>query len=154
VESETTLRFEVSDQGIGISPEDRKRLFSAFEQADGSTTRKYGGTGLGLVISKRLVEMMGGVIGVESVVGVGSTFWFTVVLRKGCDVAALEPVPLPGVDEARLRAEYPGARILLAEDEPINGEVSRMLLEAAGMVVDHAEDGAAAVALARRGSYA
>jgi PAS domain S-box-containing protein len=151
-ESETTLRFEVSDQGIGISPEDRKRLFSAFEQADGSTTRKYGGTGLGLVISKRLVEMMGGVIGVESVVGVGSTFWFTVVLRKGCDVAALEPVPLPGVDEARLRAEYPGARILLAEDEPINGEVSRMLLEAAGMVVDHAEDGAAAVALARRGT--
>jgi two-component system sensor histidine kinase/response regulator len=86
--------------------------------------------------------------------GAGSTFWFTVVLRKGCDIAAPEPVPLPGVDEARLRAEYPVRASLLAEDEPINGEVSRMLLEAAGLEVDHAEDGAVAVALARKGSYA
>ncbi len=152
--SERTLRFEISDQGIGISPEDRHRLFSAFEQADGSTTRKYGGTGLGLVISKRLVEMMGGMIGVESVVGAGSTFWFTVALRVGTDNAAPDPAPPPGVAEVRLREQYSGARILLAEDEPINGEVSRMLLEAAGLAVDHAEDGAVAVALARECGYA
>lgn len=77
--------------GIGIRPEDQKRLFVAFGQVDGPSTQKYGGSALGLAISKRLVQMMGGEIGVDSVPGQGSTFWFTV--RMGKATAAVLPAP-------------------------------------------------------------
>jgi PAS domain S-box-containing protein len=148
------LRFEVRDSGIGITPEDQKRLFTAFEQADGSTTRKYGGTGLGLAISKRLTHMMGGEIGIESQAGVGSLFWFTVRLQK-IESAFEAPANPPGRSaEEILLTRYLNTRVLLAEDEPINQEVSRGLLEDAGFRVDLAEDGVEAVELARTHAYA
>ncbi len=147
------LRFQVEDTGIGLSEEERSRLFTAFEQADGSMTRKYGGTGLGLAISKRLVLMMGGGIGVESRVGIGSTFWFTARLAKDLDyVAAGQDAPVDTA-ETRLKSCFPRAHVLLAEDEPINQEVSTDLLEDAGLRVDLAEDGAMALEMARRTDY-
>jgi signal transduction histidine kinase/CheY-like chemotaxis protein len=151
------LRFDVQDSGIGISDEDQKRLFTAFEQADGSLTRKYGGTGLGLAISKRLARLMGGDAGVVSAVGQGSTFWFTARLRKaqGTDAVALpEPGIAKGEAEVLLQLGYSGTRVLLAEDEPLNQEVSRSVLEEVGFDVDLAGDGAEAVAMAREGRYA
>jgi CheY-like chemotaxis protein len=149
------LRFEVTDTGIGISPEDQKRLFSAFEQADGSRTRKYGGTGLGLAISQRLARMMGGDVEVSSQPGVGSTFWLTVRVPKAA-AGAVPPAPTfaPGVAEARLKEKFFGTLVLLAEDEPINREVSLMLLEDAGLTVDLAADGTEAVELAKHNRYA
>jgi CheY-like chemotaxis protein len=154
--NDVLLRWEVVDTGIGIAAEDQKRLFTAFEQADGSMTRKYGGTGLGLAISKRLVNMMGGEVGVESQAGSGSTFWFTVRLGKAPMVnGAVPPAPTFAQDsaEARLKTQFAGTRILLAEDEPINQEVSRGLLEDVGLAVDLAEDGVQAVDMAKQNRY-
>jgi signal transduction histidine kinase/CheY-like chemotaxis protein len=153
---EVLLRCEVTDTGIGIAPEDQKRLFTAFEQADGSMTRKYGGTGLGLAISKRLVNMMGGEVGVDSQSGSGSTFWFTLRLGKAPTVnGAVLSAPTFSQDsaETRLKAQFAGTCILLAEDEPINQEVSRGLLEDVGLVVDLAEDGVQALELAKQNRY-
>jgi signal transduction histidine kinase len=149
------LRFEVRDEGVGIRPEHLQRIFSAFEQADGTMTRKYGGTGLGLAICKRLARMMDGEIGVDSRPGEGSTFWFTARVEKAAEVAAAAAENSPAESaEARLRQQHAGARVLLVEDEPINQEVSRDLLESAGLAVDLAEDGRVAVDLARRRRYA
>jgi CheY-like chemotaxis protein len=146
------VRFEVADTGIGIAPEAMSRLFSAFEQADNSMTRKYGGTGLGLAITRRLAELMGGEVGADSTPGVGSTFWFTVKLKKGGEATAAPPAIADA--ETLLRQRHAGSRILVADDEPINREVAQMQLEVVGLVVDTAEDGAEAIALARKTTYA
>ena len=153
-EDELTLRFEVQDTGIGISPADLKRLFLAFEQADSSMTRKYGGTGLGLAISKRLAEMMGGNMGVDSQPNTGSTFWFTARLGKHTETPATSSTIDPKQAENLLKTQYAGTRILLAEDEPINQEVLKALLSDVNLVVDIAEDGIEALELAKRNTYA
>jgi CheY-like chemotaxis protein len=143
------LRIEVTDQGIGISPEVQAKLFNAFTQADGTISRKYGGTGLGLIISKRIALLMGGDAGVISTEGQGSTFWATVKLKKGTRVVA------KNVDaDAQIRQRYRGQRILVVDDDPINREVAVMQLLVADLVVDTAGDGAEAVSLARKNSYA
>ncbi|NTV94620.1 MAG: response regulator [Thiobacillus sp.] len=148
------MRFEVTDTGIGVSAEDHKRLFTAFEQADSSMTRKYGGSGLGLAICKRLVHLMGGEIGLQSKPDQGSTFWFTVWLGKAASVQ--EPLPEPPAGEtaeSRLQRRFPGARILLAEDDPINQAVAREILAQAGLDVDLADDGDQALERARLAPY-
>jgi CheY-like chemotaxis protein len=147
------VRFEVQDTGIGITPEALPRLFSVFEQADNSMTRKYGGTGLGLAITRRLAKLMGGEAGAESTLEVGSTFWFTVKLKKG-DEAAIAPTTIAVDAEAEIRRCHSGRRILVVDDEPINREVALIQLEAADLVADTAEDGAEAVAMVRKNSYA
>jgi signal transduction histidine kinase/ActR/RegA family two-component response regulator len=149
------LRFEVSDTGIGMTPEQTARLFAAFEQADNSTTRRFGGTGLGLAINRLLARLMGGEVGVDSTPGAGSTFWITVRLGRGApDTAAAEAARNDSHAEERLRAQYRGSRVLLAEDDPINQEVARDLLENVGLAVDLATDGVEAVRMAAAGGHA
>ncbi len=147
------LRFLVTDTGIGIDAEAQKRLFTAFEQADNSMTRKYGGSGLGLTISKRLAKLMGGDIGVESQPGAGSQFSFTAHLEKAGKTMSTAPALSSESAEEQLKTQFTGIRVLLAEDEPICQEISCGLLEDVGFVVDLAEDGAEALALANQNPY-
>jgi PAS domain S-box-containing protein len=130
------IRFEVEDTGVGIAPEHTPGLFDRFSQADSSSSRRYGGTGLGLSLSKQLAELMGGSIGVDSRVGTGSLFWVELPLRP---VAARAPSETsPGV-------EAPPRRVLVAEDNPTNQLLIRKLLERRGHQVTLVTDGAAAV---------
>ncbi|MFA4968169.1 MAG: response regulator [Sulfuritalea sp.] len=150
------VRFEVRDAGIGVPPKVLSELFQMFQQADTSTTRKYGGTGLGLVITQRIANMMGGDAGAESEIGKGSTFWFTAWLAKGQAAQFEEGIP-PGADldpEPELRRRHGGKRVLLAEDDPINQEVACILLADVGLLVDLANDGSEAVTMASRAHYA
>lgn len=146
------LCFEVSDTGIGITPKDLGRLFSIFEQADNSSTRKFGGTGLGLAITKKLAELMGGEAGAKSKLGKGSTFWFTVRLEIK-QAAEAHFAEIPKNAESALRQRHSGARVLLAEDEPLNCEIAQSFLQEVGLIVDIAEDGIAAHRLASEGNY-
>lgn len=132
------LKFEISDTGIGISPETLKTLFSPFTQADASTTRHYGGTGLGLSISKRLVALMGGEIGVTSEAGVGSTFWFTLPLP--IDESAPIPAPPTNPDTQLERC-----RILVVDDNTTNRQLLLRLLSRWGCLVHEADDGKTAL---------
>ncbi|HEY9194212.1 MAG TPA: PAS domain S-box protein [Methyloversatilis sp.] len=129
------VRFEIIDTGIGLSPEQQSRLFQAFEQADASTTRKYGGTGLGLTISRRLTEMMGGRIGVISELGGGSTFWIEVPMKFSLTPAETRLIP---VDTHDLRA-------LVLDDLEDAREVLCSMLSNLGMRVASFADGAQAL---------
>ena len=137
------VRFDVSDAGIGMSDSDVAALFKSFHQADPSTTRRYGGTGLGLVISKQLAELMGGNVGVDSVPGRGSTFWFTARLEH-----ALNFLPAGEEDVApEVLAQLAGAYILLVEDNVFSQQVGKELLEEAGATVVVANNGREAIDL-------
>ena len=154
---ELLLEFAVRDSGIGISPDAVKRIFNPFEQADGSTTRKFGGTGLGLPICRRLVRLMGGDITVSSTPNEGSTFSFLIRLSKShtAALAAPEELAISGVEaENRLIQEFPASRILVAEDDWVNQEVALELLrEVLGFVVDIAPDGAVAFEMVQKNHY-
>jgi len=148
-----TLRFEVQDTGPGIDPETVSQLFTAFKQADASTTRKFGGTGLGLAITRHLAQLMGGEAGVESTLGLGSTFWFTVHLPRG-NPTKFAVVKSEADVATELLRRCGGCRLLLAEDNAINREVAVELLHAVGIAVDTAEDGLAAIEMAGAADYA
>jgi signal transduction histidine kinase len=140
------IRVEVRDTGIGISEEQRKRLFTSFGQAESSTSRTYGGTGLGLAISKRIVEMMDGTIGVDSTPGEGSTFWFVVKLERGEEqVDATGAAGATGAGAAGEPGEqsnnFKGKRVLLAEDVEVNREIVCALLEPTQIEIESAENG-------------
>jgi signal transduction histidine kinase/CheY-like chemotaxis protein len=147
------LRFEVADTGIGIAPADQAHVFDTFAQADATTTREFSGTGLGLAIAKKLAEMMGGEIGVESRPGKGSTFWFTAWLNKA-DVSQMDDdltIRMTGTRRAmdaghEKRADVVfDAHLLLAEDNPVNQEVARNMLEDLGCRVEVVDNGRQAV---------
>ena len=129
VPSHVLIRCSVHDNGVGIPDDKLKLLFREFSQTDSSTSREYGGTGLGLAISKQLAELMGGEIGVESEVGKGSTFWFTVKLQRSR--GASEPMDRGIVEAApvALTGERRPERILLADDNPINRRYGVLLLD-------------------------
>ncbi len=148
------VRFVVEDTGIGIAPGDLPRLFNEdFAQLDAATARTHGGTGLGLNIVRRMAEIMGGEVGATSTPGEGSAFWFTVRLQRGRNTLQETPVPRSVDPEADLRARHQGARLLLAEDNPINREVALELLHGVGLHVDYATDGAEAVRMVRDRPY-
>jgi len=144
-EARIKLKFEIIDTGIGIEAAVIDRLFNSFEQADSSTTRRFGGSGLGLVISKKIAEAMGGEAGVLSTPGKGSTFWMTASFAHGRTVP-LAPVGLPGEDAVNaIQQRFAGRRVLLVDDEPINREITQLLLEETGLITETAEDGQFAV---------
>jgi PAS domain S-box-containing protein len=128
-QSSITLRFSVTDTGIGINSADQSKLFQAFSQVEASTTRRYGGTGLGLVICQQLVELLGGKIGVESKVGQGSTFWFTVPVKTQ---------PLPPAQAVPLAVRQ--LKLLVTAENATTRQTVRSHLEAWGMQIDEATD--------------
>jgi len=177
--SKATLRFEIKDTGIGLSEDARGRIFDAFSQADQSTTRRYGGTGLGLTISRQLVRMMHGEIGVKSELGKGSTFWFTSRFEKRAggkaapakqkpllsgrvllaDDNATDRLPLKRTkannhtpSEVRPRTIH-DTRILIAEDNEVNKKVMLLVLNGLGYTADTVSNGKEAIAALRGHSY-
>jgi two-component system sensor histidine kinase/response regulator len=152
--SESVLvRLEVRDTGIGVPSAATGRLFEAFEQADNSMTRPYGGTGLGLTIVRQIARMMGGDAGVAANEGTGSTFWFTARLKK-VNIRKANPPVAPGLKaDATHQRRRQTRRILIVDDEPTNREVLVAILETAGLLVDCAANGDDAVELAGRTNY-
>ena len=139
------LRFSVTDTGIGITPDQQSGLFQRFSQLDGSIQRRFGGTGLGLAISKRLVQMMGGEIGVQSREGQGSQFWFLVWMPRAEHLESCES------PEQKVRAGR--ARVLLVDDNEINQEIASTVLRMAGHHVDVVSDGTEAIMAVQAAPY-
>jgi PAS domain S-box-containing protein len=147
------IRCAVSDTGVGIAPEVQPLLFQKFSQGESSSARRFGGTGLGLAICKRLVELMGGKIGLQSAPGHGSTFWF---MLPAASVSAIPPPPhavsgAPAASPVALPPE--GCRVLVADDNSVNQRLTMELLKKAGCLVDVARDGNEAVSLAAARRY-
>lgn len=148
------LKVEVIDSGIGMDEATRERLFKPFEQADVSTTRKFGGTGLGLSICKRLVEMMGGDIGVDSVLSKGSTFWFTSRFALGPSMENLIPdVQTPDWMKEDIQEKAEPIKVLMAEDHLVNQLVMKALLEKYNLEVKIVNNGLEAIEAAKTGDY-
>ncbi|MBN2236721.1 MAG: response regulator, partial [Bacteroidales bacterium] len=147
-ETHTKIKFEVIDTGIGITEANLKKLFQSFTQVDSSTTRLYGGTGLGLVISKNIAKLFGGEMGVESNVGKGSTFWFWINYKKSAQ-EQLNSDPIVIVEKSKQSV----LRILLAEDNPINQKVAQMHLEKLGHLVECAVNGKIAFEMYTKNDY-
>jgi signal transduction histidine kinase len=153
-EQQVTLQFQVSDNGIGMSEAQKEGLFEAFSQGDSSTTRRYGGTGLGLFICRNLIELMHGRIWVESEVDRGSVFYFTLPFAKSATVESCQATDstvqsglssvTPGID---------GLRILVVEDDEINRELAQDLLASQGALVDSAANGQLALDMLQRQQY-
>ena len=151
------VRFAVSDTGIGVDQETMSRLFHNFEQADNSTTRKFGGSGLGLSITRHLAKMMGGETGAESEPNIGSKFWFTATFECTQAMPANSATGFPTSyalsPDTLLSRDFKGTRVLVCEDNPINQEIIAELLTDVGFAVDVAENGAVGIAMAGQKSY-
>ena len=148
------VHLSVEDSGVGIAPAAQEKIFEHFAQADGSTTRQFGATGLGLAICKRLVELMEGSIGVESTPGMGAKFWVDLTLPKA---KVPSPAPTRQLDITTVAANGNEAkfccRVLLAEDNPVNQQVAAAMLSSLGLQVDIANNGQEAVTKAYGQAY-
>jgi PAS domain S-box-containing protein len=155
-DGELRVRFEVSDTGIGIAPDKLGNLFAAFEQADSSTTRRFGGTGLGLALTRHIAGLMGGEVGVRSEPGVGSTFWFTALLGRAAPGSTEPAAALSIGTDAGSNVNVGAAsraHVLVVEDNRFNQEVTLAALKRAGLDVDLAPHGERAVAMAGERRY-